>query len=266
MHLFVGSAPVGSIPSQHPLQQQYQNHRNVHATLSNSSAPLMRGSSSSSISTSQDHLTQFHNSPNHSHSGYNHGTTAMNKLNNQHQPGTLPPGLVPPPPIKQRSLNHRRTNSGNNHDSSPSNHVITHTPSRPSGIHSGVSPPYANASAAEVDLLNNSFGSDRGAHGGGHISGSGSKQAKFHHVPPRHAPKQPPPPAPIGQGGTQLAQPPYIPPPQPRGSNSGDNNVRKMSNQQIGTSREDTFTHYIHHQQRGTETSELTDSQNQIAR
>ena len=226
----------------------------------------MRGSSSSSISTSQDHLTQFHNSPNHSHSGYNPGTTAMNKLNNQHQQVTLPQGAVPPPPIKQRSMNHRRTNSGNNHDASPSNHLITHTPSRPSGIHSGVSPPYANASAAEVDLLNNSFGSDRGAHGG-HISGSGSKQTKSHHVPPRHAPKQPPPPAPIGQGVAQLAQPPYIPPPQPRGSNSGDSNVRKMSNQQIGASREETFTHYLHQQQqRGNEASELPDGHTQIAR
>ena len=225
----------------------------------------MRGSSSSSISASQDHLTQFHNSPNHGHAGYNPNSTSMSQLNTQHQPGTLPQGGVPPPPIKQRSFAHRRTNSGNNHDASPSNHAIAQTPSRQSGIHSGVSPPYVNASAAEADLLNNSFGSDRGSHAG-HVPGS--KQTKFQHVPPRHAPKQPPPPAPTGQGSMSLAQPPYIPPPQPRGATLGDNKVRKMSTELIGSSRPETATHYTrHHQQRGnSDGTEVPDGNGPIAR
>ena len=261
----LGSAPVGLLPTQHQLQQQYQNHRTIHATLSNSSAPLMRGSSSSSISASQDHLSQFHNSPNHSNPGYNHVTTGINRLNNQHQPGTLPQGVAPPPPIKQRSFVHRRTHSGNNHNASPQNHGTAPSPSRTSGIYTGASPPYVNASAAELDLLNNSFGSDRGSNGG---PISGSKQTKYQHAPPRHAPKQPPPPAPTGTEGMQLVQPPYIPPPQPRGPSLSGNNVRKISNEQLGTSRSVTGMHQSHfHQQRGhDEKTEATDVQGHNAR
>merc|ERR1719411_1414618 len=53
------------------------------------------------------------------------------------------------------------------------------------------------------------------------------KSTKLHHAPPRHAPKQPPPAAPI-QGSILIGQPPYIPPPQPRSSTAFDN-MRKMS-------------------------------------
>merc|ERR1719436_1130644 len=105
----LGSAPVGSIPSQHHIQQHYQNHRNVHATLSNSSAPLMRGSSSSSISTSQDHLTQFQTSPNIMHAGFNQNNTQVNRMNSHHHLGSLQQNAIPPP-IKQRSFVHSKTN------------------------------------------------------------------------------------------------------------------------------------------------------------
>ena len=223
----------------------------------------MRGSSSSSISASQDHLSQFHNSPNHTHSGYNHTTTAMNRLNIQHQTGTLPPGSVPPPPIKQRSFVHRRTNSGNSHDASPSNHGIAHTAIRPSGFHSGTSPPYVNASAAEVDLLNNSFGSDRGSNGG---QTPGLRQAKYHHTSPRHAPKQPPPPVPTNHGGIQLTHPPYIPPPKPRGSMLSDNFTKKLPNEQIGASRPGANTQYSYQPPGEDAITEVFDEDGQNAR
>ena len=208
----------------------------------------MRGSSSSSISASQDHLSQFHNSPSHPHPGYNPVTTAINRLNNQHLPGTIPHGVAPPPPIKQRSFVHRRSHSGNNHNTSPPNHGTAPSPNRASGIYTGASPPYVNASAAEVDLLNNSFGSDRGSNGGQiHIS----KQTKYQHAPPRHAPKQPPPPAPTVSGGIQLAQPPYIPPPHLRGPSTSGGNARKISSEQSDGSIAVTGMHHLqHHQQR----------------
>ena len=177
----------------------------------------MRGSSSSSISTSQDPLAPFQTSPNHP--CYNHSNAQTNRLNTQHH-GTLTQNSIPPP-IKQRSFVHGRTNGGN-YESSPQNQLNS-TPGRQSGTHLGVSP-YANASAAETDLLNNSFGSDKGSHGGPMAP---PKSTKLHHAPPRHAPKQPPPPAPI-QGSILLGQPPYIPPPQPR-SSTGFDNMRKMS-------------------------------------
>lgn len=202
----------------------------------------MRGSSSSSISTSQDHLAQYNNSPSHSHS-------VMSRLNAQHQ--MLPQGAGPPPPIKQRSFIHQRANSGN--DSSPSNQG-SQAPNKSSGINTSTSPPYVNASAAEADLLNNSFGSDRGSSAGANSFG---KQTKYQ-PPPRHAPKQPPPPAPIGHGGMQLVQPPYIPPPQPRGPPQ-DNNFRKLSKETIGASRPDQGPQYSHdYQPKGNdETSDL---------
>ena len=85
----------------------------------------------------------------------------MSRLNAQHQ--MLPQGAGPPPPIKQRSFIHQRANSGN--DSSPSNQG-SQAPNKSSGINTSTSPPYVNASAAEADLLNNSFGSDRGSNAG----------------------------------------------------------------------------------------------------
>ena len=224
---------MGSIPSHHP-QQQYQNHRNVHATLSNSSAPLMRGSSSSSISTSQDHLTQFQTSPNNTHSGYNQNNTQTNRINTQHHHGTVPPNAIPPP-IKQRSFVHGRTNGGS-YETSPQNPMHS-TPNRQSGILTSMSP-YANASAAETDLLNNSFGSDKGSHSGPMAP---PKSTKLHQAPPRHAPKQPPPPAPTIQGNKILAQPPYIPPPQPRSSNAIENNLRKISSEQLSIPKAEMY-------------------------
>ena len=216
--IFIGSAPVGLMPTHQHHQQQYQGHRPIHATLSNSSAPLMRGSSSSSISASQDHLSPYPpTSP--AHVGY---PGSYNRLNNSHNQGaTLPSGGTtahpPPPPIKQRSFVHRRApSSGNNQNTSPpSQHVSS--PNRASGIYSaGTSPPYVNASAAEADLLNNSFGSDRGSNNGSQPNQIVNRQMK-HQPAPRHAPKQPPPPAPTtgSTGPPGLAHPPYIPPPQP---------------------------------------------------
>ena len=105
-----------------------------------------------------------------------------------------------------------------------------------------------NASAAELDLLNNSFGSDRGSNGGQIPI---SKQTRYHNAPPRHAPKQPPPPAPTVSGGKQLVQPPYIPPPLPRIPSSG-NDLRKMSNEQMMPSRSGTGGHFSHLHQETT--------------
>ena len=184
----------------------------------------MRGSSSSSISTSQDHLTQFQTSPNNIHTGFNQNNTQVNRMNSHHHLGSLQQNAIPPP-IKQRSFVHSKTNGGNNHESSPQNQLSS-TPIR-QGTHAGVSP-YANASAAETDLLNNSFGSDKGSHSG---SMAPPKSTKLHHAP-RHAPKQPPPPAPIMQGNIIHGQPPYIPPPQPKSSISNENNRRKISSEQ----------------------------------
>ena len=219
----------------------------------------MRGSSSSSISTSQDPLTQFQTSPNNTHSGYNHSTSQLNRLNTQHLHGALHQGAVPPPPIKQRSFVHSRTNNGNTHDLSPQN-PLSNTPSRPGGSHPGVSP-YVNASAAETDLLNNSFGSDKGSHSGPMAA---PKSTKFHHAPPRHAPKQPPPPAPTIQGSILLSQPPYIPPPQPRSTITNENNMRKMSGEQLG--KTEALNDMYEREQRENNRSDVPDNNTQIER